>query len=165
MTTWIMLILALFFAAAATFLRDFRRSVLSLWLTGLFLGGVFLSLHYELLAIAQWVLSTLTAIAFVFHGVLFGEFGGRKSDAARKGPLGYLLPILAGVGFVALMAAGGLSRLTDTQKPFSSPEGSFQETGKAIADEAFLSAEILGVTLFLIIVGAGVIARAEGKEK
>ena len=58
---WICSALAVTAAAFAAFVRDLRRAVLALWIASLAVGGVYLSLNAELLAVVQWIASTLVA--------------------------------------------------------------------------------------------------------
>ena len=92
----------------ATFVGDIRRAVLALWVAGLGVGAVYLTLGAEVLAVVQWIVSTLVAISFIFFSAMFGEYGpgeGLKLDGRMlKSALG----VLAGAGFAWAIRVGGV---------------------------------------------------------
>ncbi|MBY0469896.1 NADH-quinone oxidoreductase subunit J [bacterium] len=100
----------------ATFMTDLRRAVLALWVCGLGVGGLYLSLGAELLAVIQWLLSTLIAIAFIFYAVMFGEFS-TPEDAAlgvsvtpepekKKEWFRPVMPLIVGSAFAGMIWLG-----------------------------------------------------------
>lgn len=161
--------LTIFAAILATFLSDIRKAVLALWITGLGAGGLFLSVGAELLAVVQWIVSTLVAISFIFYAVMFGEYGmpDLRPKPKRYTSLGVSVLLGAAFAWVIWLGAHQLpgATLIEPILPENTTAQSMLALGKSIAEEHLLSLEILGLTLFLVIVGSGVIARPEGSEQ
>ncbi len=151
-------------AVLATFLSDLRRAALALWLSALSVGGLYLALGAEVLAIVQWILSTLATISFLFHSVMFGEYGTTAVPARGRGWVSAIGPLLAGGAFGWIILLGFAQFSQKISLGFWAEEIPIQglsEMGSVLASKHLLSVEILGLTLFLVIVGVGVIARAE----
>jgi len=150
---WICGILALLSGAVATFVNELRLSLVALWLAGLAVGGVFLSVGAEYLAVVQWIVSTLLCITFLLFSSLY--------DPKTERPTGkfYLMSILIGLGFIAVIWSA----------VFQLPHGGVLEEnaiglvdlGKAMVKRNFLAIELLAVTFLIVIVGAGAISRTE----
>lgn len=155
--------LTLVSAGAATFLLDIRRAALSLWLTGLFIGGLYLALGAEVLAMIQWILSTLSVMCFLFHAVMFGEYANPQPLSRLDRIAGAIAPLLAGAAFTSIIYLGFSSRREGTPELSSGdfPLQSLEQVGKELVEKHLLSVEVLSLTLFLVVVGVGVIARAE----
>lgn len=168
---WFCAAIALGGALAATLLSDIRRAILAVWITGLGVGGLYLSLGTELLAVVQWVLSTLIAVASVFYAVLFGEYGVSDSRPFSKKLLSAALPFALGLGFVTVLVIGARSfpGLIALGLHGATPPGPVQQdlaaVGRGLADDHLLALELLALTLFLVIVGGGVIVRPESQAK
>ena len=172
---WICSAIALGAALTATFMSSIRFAILSLWVCGLAVGGIFLSQGAELLAITQWIVSTLGALCFIFYSVMLGEYHSEGTTPFKRKLVSGILPTLAGLGFSGVIWLGshslssanaGANALALNMAP-PTPENAHNLTtiGKSLIDKQFLSLQILGLTLFLVVVGAGVIARPEMKEK
>src|SRR5262245_19689582 len=97
---------ALAAALAATFVGDVRKAILALWIAGIGVGGLYLSIGAELLAVVQWVISTLVAIAFIFYGVMYGELGAPDSRPIGKRLTEAVLPVLIGGSFAGVVWLG-----------------------------------------------------------
>jgi NADH:ubiquinone oxidoreductase subunit 6 (subunit J) len=173
---------SLLMAVVASVVGDLRKAILALWLCGLGVGGVFLEQGAELLAVVQWLLSTLSAIAFVFYAMLLGEFGGplraeTGSHSSLRSALRVGVPVVIGGAFVAAMGLGS-SGVNDSDfkkaagqlfgpEPLASLErgplldGSLSDLGRVLAGGDFLTVEALGLMLFLALVGAAVVARQD----
>lgn len=169
MTFWLCTLITIAGALSASFASDVRRAVLSLWIAGLGLGGLYLMMGAELLAMIQWIISTLVSIAFIFHSVLFGEYGGSAPAPASKAARAQKLvtSCLAGLAFGAVIwfATRDLALETGMPEGFQGA-GDLFSLGKAISEQHMLAFEIFGLTLFLVVIGAGVIARPEdGKSQ
>src|SRR3989344_6991442 len=82
-------------AVISAIIDSLRSAALFLWLCGIAMGGIYLSFGAEYLAFVQWVLSTITALSFVFYSVLFGE---EKEPEKRWGWT--TLSLLLCVGFI-----------------------------------------------------------------
>ena len=153
-------------AIVATFSRDGRRAALSLWITGLGAGGLYLSLGAELLAIVQWIVSTLVAISFIFYAVMFGEYGepaaAVEESILKKGSK-LVMQLALGVTFgLTIWYATRDSQSQSMPLLPEEPKG-MMELGKSLVGDHLLSLEVLALTLFLVLVGAGSTARPEGR--
>jgi NADH:ubiquinone oxidoreductase subunit 6 (subunit J) len=159
---WICGILATGAAIMAAFLGDVRRAVLALWITGLAVGGVYLGLGAELLAVVQWIVSTVVAISFIFYAVMFGEYGLGDERPPLRRAFTAVLPMLLGLAFMGVVWLG----TQDLAAPEAGAGGpGLARLGQLLMQEHFISLEVLGLTLFLMIVGSGVIARPERKTE
>jgi NADH:ubiquinone oxidoreductase subunit 6 (subunit J) len=151
-------ILAGTFAALAS---DMKRAILSLWVAGLAVGGLYLTLGAELLAIVQWIVSTVSAISFFFFSVIFGQY--RSTEQGRQWPrmVGAITTgaAVAGVlGWSSARMSHGFAADAVTQLV---PESDLVSLGKLLTGSHFLALEILAVLLFMVLIGAGVIARPD----
>jgi NADH:ubiquinone oxidoreductase subunit 6 (subunit J) len=150
-------------AVAATFLLDIRRAALSLWLTGLLIGGLYLALGAEVLAMIQWILATLSVMCFLFHAVMFGEYANPQPMSWTERITRAAAPLLAGMAFTSIIYLGFSSRREGTPDLLAGdfPLQGLEKVGKELVEKHLLSVEVLSLTLFLVVVGVGVIARAE----
>ena len=164
MICWIFVFITLGAAAVATFVNDLHRAVLSLWVAGLGVGAVYLTLGAELLAIVQWIISTLVVISFVFYSVMFGEFGrtSNESQPARN-KVKMFLGLLAGLAFAGLIGLG-VGQFPKELLGQSAEGTDLASVGKVMMDEHFLSLEVLALMLFLVLIGGGVVARPSEEE-
>ncbi len=179
MIFWVCAALALVSALSACMVRDLRRAILSLWMCSLGVGGLYLAMGAETLAIVQWIVSTLIAIAFIFYAVMFGEYSAQEEASVPAQPVSKKilqmgLPALLGIAFTATIWIGA-SHLPNTQVvefgPVPQMDGAqiianqnVAVLGNALAEKHFLSLQILGLTLFLVVVGGGVVARPERSD-
>jgi NADH:ubiquinone oxidoreductase subunit 6 (subunit J) len=167
MISWVFAILTLAAAAVACFAGDLRRSTLALWVAGLGAGALYLTLGAELLAVVQWIVSTLVTISLLFFASMFGpsrglpEEKGVPSGRARvKAYLWKALPVLLGLLFAVIVWHG--AGFLPTEALESAQEGSdLKALGRELTDHHLISLEVLSLTLFLVLVGGGVIARPE----
>ena len=166
MMPWIFIGITFSAALIATFVRQMRRAILALWVASLGIGGLYLTLGAEFLAIVQWVMSTLTTISFIFFSVLFGEYNtppGRTDRTGRKDILRTVLSIVLGCGFTAIIWLGAQS-LPEGSLLFPSHAADVAVLGRTLTQDHLLSLEVLALTLFLVLVGGGVVARSEGSD-
>jgi len=174
MIFWSCALVALSAALTATFVGDIRKAVLALWLCGLSCGGLFLFAGAEVLAVIQWIVSTLVAIGFFFYAVMFGEYGVSDPRPLTKRLASFAPALALGIAFSCVIVIGmprsnheGLLGDVEAAKdversPLESTEGrNMVALGKSITKDHLLSLEIMALTLFLVIVGSGVIARPE----
>jgi len=147
---------AVLFATFAVLSGSERRSAYCAWICGLSVGAIFLGYGAEFLAFAQWILSTLIASMFVLYSVIFGE---SKPDRVERSKLRGLVFL----SFVGLTASFVLDVWPITQ--IRTEAGSVFLLGKRMVEDYFLALLMLGFMLFLVIIGAGVIARPERSEK
>ncbi|MCM2278027.1 MAG: NADH-quinone oxidoreductase subunit J [Oligoflexia bacterium] len=151
-------------ALIAALVRDIRRATLALWIAGLGVGGVYLTIGAEMLAVIQWVVATLAAISFVFFAGMFGEYGFERQFFDRKRAVFYGLGVIAGVAFsgVIWLAAGETGPL-DLEIPRSGND--LVAVGSFLTERHLLSLEILGITLLMALLGGGVLARPEARRE
>jgi NADH:ubiquinone oxidoreductase subunit 6 (subunit J) len=155
-------VLTLVSAVVATFVGDIKRSVLALWIAGLGVGGLYLSLGAELLAITQWIVATLVAISFIFYAVMFGEYGFVDPRPLSRKIASALMPLTVGGAFAGVLWVG--IRHLEPRFPAQGTER-IASLGKALAGSHLLSLEVLALTLLLVVVGSGVVARPERAAK
>ncbi len=170
MISWIFSVIALGGALTATAVQGMRRAILALWITGLAMGCVFLTVGAETLAILQWIISTLVAIALFFFAVMFGEYESEKREHApfyktlnRKMVVSAIIATVIGLAFAAIIHLGA-SDFSIAQTPAPASGNDLASLGKVIVENHILSLEVLALTLFLILVGGGVVARPESTE-
>ncbi len=81
----------------ATFEKHMRRAILALWVAGIGIGALYLTVGAEFLAIVQWIVSTLVTLAFIFFSVMFGEYHGPSPKEPKGTPSILVLSMLLGV--------------------------------------------------------------------
>jgi NADH:ubiquinone oxidoreductase subunit 6 (subunit J) len=153
-------VLAIIGALVAAISDDARKVILSLWVCGMSIGAVFLSFGAELLAVAQWIVITLVGIALLLFSSMFGELGAKtqndqkraRFDFAQAALIGGLLIGVLGVALIKYSPA----ILTEAQAGQD-----LQALGLLLTERHLISLEVLAVTLLLILVGGGVLARPE----
>jgi NADH:ubiquinone oxidoreductase subunit 6 (subunit J) len=160
---WIFVTVIVLAAIIAIFAADVRRAILALWAVGLSAGGIYLSVGAELLAVIQWIVSTVVTIVFfsfssMFHGAdkSEGDSVAGMSGFARNIPAA-VMAVSIGVGFAAVveLGLGGIGE-------FLGPDGGgVAVVGNAIMVEHLLSLEMTALTLFLALIGGATIARPE----
>src|SRR5438034_857213 len=106
MMVWIFAGVTLSAALVATLAQNMRQSILALWVAGLGVGAMYLTMEAEFLAIVQWIVSTLLTITFVFFAVMFGEYGYSEKKRTRKELVLTVLSLFLGVGFAAIIGLG-----------------------------------------------------------
>lgn len=158
---WIFAGITLAAVVTAAFVGDIRRAVLALWVAGLGVGAIYLTLGAEMLAIVQWIVSTLVAISFVFFSVMFGEYGPASAPLrVDRAMVKTGLSLLLGLGF-AWMIWYGAGQLPSDQLAQPAEGSDLAAIGKTLTGQHLLSLEVLALTLFLVLVGGGVIARPD----
>ena len=137
-----------------------RATALLLWSTGMAVGAVYLVAGAEFLAVLQWLLAILIGLIVVFYSVLFEKPDARPRGWAEWSYVGVFLLV-----FAALLS----SEILGGFNPFSAIEGSqsvdLHAIGRELVYRHTLAIEVLAVTVFLSVVGVGVISRAEKKQK
>jgi NADH:ubiquinone oxidoreductase subunit 6 (subunit J) len=169
MIAWIFSAIALGAALIATFVNSMRVAILSLWLAGLAMGGLYLTLGAETLAVLQWIASTLIAISLFFFAVMFGEYEKparfRSTEPGEKRKTAFLIGIASALGaaFASVIYVGA-SEFPQSVAAFSKLGNDLASIGRIMVENHMLSLEVLGLTLFLILVGGGVVARPESSS-
>lgn len=148
----------------ATFVTDIRRAILSLWVVGLGIGGLYLTLGAEFLAVVQWIISTLVAISFIFFAVMFGEYGSSDTATWKKRVLPIVLTVILGLSFAAIVWLGA-GEVPEAALAFPTEGSDLVAIGKSLTQNHLLSLEVLALNLFIVLVGGGVIARPDKTEK
>jgi NADH:ubiquinone oxidoreductase subunit 6 (subunit J) len=166
MSFWICSAVAVGAAIAAAAFSDLRRAVLALWVTGLGVGGIYLSLGAELLAVVQWSVSTIAAISFFFYATLFGELGVADDRPARQRALACVLPGAAGLAFAVVVVVSAqrllgwtISDLVEAAQPAENQ--TLARMGRRLVEGHLPALQVLGFLLFLVVIGAGALARPE----
>jgi NADH:ubiquinone oxidoreductase subunit 6 (subunit J) len=149
----------------ATFETSMKRAILSLWVAGIGIGALFLTVGAEFLAIIQWIISTMVAISLIFFSVMFGEYHAILKDAsfakARTTPrLLVILALLLGAAFATVILIGAVS-VPERSLDLVAQVVDLGTLGQKLTQEHLLALEVLALTLFLVLVGGGVIARVE----
>jgi NADH:ubiquinone oxidoreductase subunit 6 (subunit J) len=144
----------------ATFVSNIRQAILALWVAGLGVGAMYLTVGAEFLAVIQWIVSTLVTISFIFFSVMFGEYNSVKTPLKGENIVLIVLALSLGAVFTAVIWVGsqGLPEITFQ---ISGSPADLALIGRKLTQENFLSLEVLALTLFLVLVGGGVIARSE----
>jgi NADH:ubiquinone oxidoreductase subunit 6 (subunit J) len=166
-------ITAVLSALVAALYRDARRVVLALWVCGMCFGAIFLSFGAEVLAVVQWIVTTLVGISLLFFSSMFGELGSKepKEVRSRKDNFDLLQAAMVGIAFVAILGVSLLRFQPDAEwashlvaGTTSGPSAGqdLQALGQLLTERHFISLEVLGVTLLLVLIGGGVLARPEG---
>lgn len=154
----------------AMFVGNMRHAILALWVAGLGVGAVYLTLGAELLAIVQWIVSTVVTISFVFFAVMFGEYNDPSTTEInkkrRKGTtlLLTLLSLVLGAGFAVVIRRVSKD-IPHTATTSAISQGDLRVIGRLLTQENLLSLEVLALTLFLVLVGGGVVTRLEGEDR
>ena len=148
----------------ATFLNQTRQAILSLWVAGLSLGALYLTIGAEFLAIIQWIVSTLVTLSFIFFAVMFGEFSSTPTPVKQKMSLMTFLSLILGLVFTLVIGLGTRS-FTDQTARSTQSLTDLSQLGKILTQEHLLSLEVLGLILFLVLVGGGVVSRFEGDDQ
>lgn len=171
MVHWIFALITLIAVSIATIVQDIRRAIFAFWVAGLAVGAIYLSLGAEFLAIFQWLTSTLVTTSLLFFAVLFGENGKLPKEKfqysiARRSSYSKLLvgfAIILGISFASLVWLG----VSGLSLPVSLPAGEndLVGLGKKLSGDHFISLQVLTLTLFLVLIGAGIIARPEKRHQ
>lgn len=157
---WIFAVITLGAALTAAIAESMRRATLALWVAGLSIGGVYLTLGAETLAIIQWIISTLGAISFVFFSVMFGEYIVPDRPAERRKLIMSVLALCLGAAFSAIIYLGA-GNLPEDLLTIPKEGNDLSTLGRTMTQDHLLSLEVLALTLFLVLVGGGVVARPE----
>ncbi len=163
MMGFVFAIITLFAVILATFESQLRRAILALWVAGVGVGAIYLTVGAEFLAIIQWIVSTMVTISFLFFAVMFGEYNAPPEEKKGKGRLLVVLAVILGAVFSAIIGLGSSHLPEGTLKLVSQADG-LGVLGRKLTRDHLLSLEVLALTLFLVLVGGGVVARSEGGE-
>ncbi len=136
-----------------------------LWVSGLLAGALFLDLGYEVLAVFQWIISTLMGLLGLFYFNLLGELD--SSSSQRSTSLNALRPLLLKIltaGLFAVFVYLGTQsamRSVGVEERTGEILGGISRLGEELAKEQFLSGQMIGLAILLLVIGTGVIVRPE----
>jgi NADH:ubiquinone oxidoreductase subunit 6 (subunit J) len=145
-------------ALVAALSKDTRHVVLGLWVCGMSMGGIFLSFGAEVLAMAQWIVATLGGVSLLMASSMCGELG--KKVASRRATFDLLQAIIVGVGMTAVFGVA-LFRFQPEMNTLPQSGQDLQALGQLLTEKHSISLNLLAVTLLLVLVGGGVLSRAE----
>lgn len=164
MMGWIFAGITLSAVIMATFEQRMRRAILALWVAGIGVGAMYLTVGAEFLAIIQWIVSTLVTISFVFFSVMFGEYHSVQAPSTKvRSPLILILSLFLGSAFAGIIWLGARD-FPEITLVLSKEGSDLGSVGKMLTQDNLLSLEVLALTLFLVLVGGGVVARSEGSD-
>lgn len=143
-------------AIAVTLLNSGRRSAIALWVSGLGVGGIYLGVGAEFLAVVQWIVSIMVGLLFVIYSVMFAP-RERVTNWME-----YVLPFLMGLSFIVVVWMNTQAVIPLDQKFLE--EFSLKQLGTILLERHILPFEILGLLLFLVIVGVGANERPSVEE-
>jgi len=162
MMGWVFAGITLSAVLMSTFVGHMRQAILALWVAGLGVGAMYLTVGAEFLAIIQWIVSTLVTISFVFFSVMFGEYNAPRAPIKGESVLKVLLSLLLGAAFAAVICLGSQGLPESALVPAGAVTD-LALVGRKLTQENLLSLEVLALTLFLVLVGGGVISRSEDR--
>jgi NADH:ubiquinone oxidoreductase subunit 6 (subunit J) len=148
-------------ALIAAMSEDARRVVLALWICGMSLGGIFLSFGAEVLAMVQWIVATLSGISLLFFSSMFGELG---AQGKKRSTFDLLQASMLGIALVAVLGIA-FSKFSPDINAGTQTGQEIHALGLLLSQKHFISLEVLGVTLLLVLVGGGVLARPETESE
>lgn len=163
MMGWIFSGITLSAVLMATFEKQMRRAILALWVAGIGVGAMYLTIGAEFLAIIQWIVSTLVTISFVFFAVMFGEYHSPSTKSTKSAKFITILSVFLGCAFASVVWLGS-KELPEISLALTKEGGDLSSIGKILTQDNLLSLEVLALTLFLVLVGGGVVARSEGSD-
>ncbi len=155
--------LAVASALFAIFAINASLSALLLWVAGLAVGGIFLSAGAELLAVTQWIVSTVGAIAFMFFSLLFGEYWGVTEERFSKKAVRAIPALTLGAVF-AIIFWLAVRDLVPHSDDLVSKGPTLLEIGKAMVGKYLMAFEVFVGALFCVLIGVGVVARPDREE-
>jgi NADH:ubiquinone oxidoreductase subunit 6 (subunit J) len=126
---------------------------------GICAAGYFLTVGAEVVAIIQVLSISLGSVVMVFYAITFGEFGSKDDRAIQKRILEAIPAVITGVLFSGVLILG-LHDAIELPSVDQEIKGGLN-VGVALVDSNFLALQVLGITLFLAIIGSGVIVRNE----
>jgi NADH:ubiquinone oxidoreductase subunit 6 (subunit J) len=145
-------------ALIAALSKDSRHVVLGLWVCGMSMGGIFLSFGAEVLAMVQWIIATLGGISLLMASSMCGELGEKVASPVNKFDL--LQAIIVGIGMTAVFGVA-LFRFQPEFNALPQSGQDLQALGQLLTEKHSISLNLLAVTLLLVLVGGGVLSRAE----
>lgn len=162
MASYVILAMIQLAAFAVVFAKNKKWVALLLWLIGLFQGVVFLLNGSEILALLQWIQSSVFSLLMLIYLVILGD--GRE-DADFKGSA-IVVPAFLSAGFgytlySGIKESGAFLSLLD-QGNIALRLG---DLGRELMQKHFLLVPALTLFSLLAIVGVGQMTRPEEKSR
>lgn len=162
MSTFVAIFSALTVLAAvgAVILSDMRKVIVASWVASMSAGALFLSYGAEYLAIVQWLVGTLVAISFLVYASLFGGYASVDARSKREKIFDGIPAAVIGLSFFAIVTVAALGK--DVVAEGSAAD--LAAMGQSLTSKHVISLELIAFLLLAVLVGAGVIGRAESPE-
>ena len=138
--------------------KNFRMNVLTLWLSGMGLGVMYLVLGSEILAIAQWFLATTITLVILTYALVMGDW--LTPDTNHLPWREWILPICGAVSFTGIIAIG-LHDFEQWTLDISFEPVSVSHFGAQLVSHHPLVLLILGFEILLTLIGVGVVGRGD----
>jgi len=148
-------IIAVLVALATVQVRDGRLAVILLWTCGLLAGTICLLAGAELVAISQWLMSTIVAIILILYTILFG------SEKKPPGRVFLGLSIFCGLLISVVLFLGLKDGVVYI---FGESKDSLTlaiKVGTGIVHNGALGIFLMAMTLLVVVVGVGATSRQE----
>ena len=156
---WVLAVVSVAAAIGVVTLKDVFRGALLLVLVFLAVAGFFVMMNAEFLAVVQVLIyAGAIAILIIFAIMLTRSKEYPSISVNAQWPLA----ALAGLGFFGLLTAAFLTNAVDLEER---NRVAFTDLGRSLFTDWALPFEIASLILLVALVGAIVIARAEGRER
>jgi NADH:ubiquinone oxidoreductase subunit 6 (subunit J) len=141
--------------------REPKRMVWGFSFCGIFVGSIYLTLGFETIAFVQWFLTLFMSLAFSVYSYLF--VGETKERSWRRVVRDQVIPailimtlslIISITSNSIIVAFGDFQRMEDVAT-----------FGRRLIQQHLFAILLMGVILFLCIVGAGVLGRPEMRPR
>lgn len=152
--------LAVIAAVIAVALSDMRKTIMASWVASMSAGALFLAYGAEYLAVVQWTIGTLIAISFLVYASLFGEYAAIDKRVGRKKAFDAIPALVIGGSFLAIVSIAIFGKSVGSDGPVLD----LAATGQSLAERHLISLELIAFLLLAVLIGAGVIGRAETFE-
>jgi NADH:ubiquinone oxidoreductase subunit 6 (subunit J) len=142
-----------------------RAVILCLWLAGLAIGGVYTLMGAEMLGFIQMITASLTGASLFFFSMIFGE-KIEHDDNPKLQKILHRLAVLVGSAMYSFVLGLGFQPQLRGQLPDDLPFGvvDMNVLGGKLTHDYVLSFQIIALTFLIILIGGGVLARAEKTE-
>lgn len=147
-------------AVLAVVFSDMRKVIVASWIASMSAGALFLSYGAEYLAVVQWLVGTLVAISFLVYASLFGGYTSLDARPKREKVFDAIPALVIGLSFFAIVTVAVLGQGANLE----SPAADLVATGQSLSEKHVISLELMAFLLLAVLVGAGVVGRAEESE-
>jgi NADH:ubiquinone oxidoreductase subunit 6 (subunit J) len=148
-------------ALVAVMLSDMRRVIVAAWVAGMSAGALFLAYGAEYLAIVQWLTCTLVAVSFLMYATLFGGYASLDARPKRQKIFDAIPAAAVAISLFVILIVAVAGKNTS----LAGPAPDLTAIGESLTGKHVISLELLGFLLLAVLIGAGVVARAEGAEE